>query len=238
MNTEQQFLINSKTLFIEYDDIIRANQLVLLFILSRKGCPDANLFDVELLQNYNALGLTEWYLHRPFNNICKCLCKNKSLPEDKYTQMVIDLMEKYSWCYSSGKKLDGANLCAVAIEHKLCKDIYIYSDYTNPVYVKDVQTLFGNKPIIVGQDFERCIRNINTDTTYILSDPNKIKTLYEKNKINCTSILLGRDCDYQKTPEVNDTIEKYLEDFDNHPVKFSYFNPVTHVNKKSTTQKQ
>lgn len=227
MNDKPNFLVNSKTMFIEYDDIIRSNQLVLLFILSRKGCPDAKIFDVDLLQSYDALGLLEWYLHRPYHNICKCIAKDKSLPDKDYNDMLSYLMKKYTWCYSSGKKLLGYNLCSIAIEHELCEDIYIYSDYSNEIYVHDCTELFGNKVIIIGEDFDRSVSSLNTDVTYILSDPYKIKRLYELNKINCTSILLSHDCDYQSNDDVTNMVRGYIKDFDKKPVIIKYFNPIT-----------
>lgn len=226
MNEKPSFLVNSKTLFIEYDDIIRSNQLVLLFILSRKGCPDAKIFDVDLIKEYNSLGLYEYYIHRPFHNICKCLSKDKSFTDTDYKEMLSYLLEKYTYCYSSAKKLLGHELCSMALSYQLCDEIYIYSDYTNSVYVHDCETLFDKKTIIIGDDFDRSVASLNRDTTYILSDPKKIKRLYELNKVNCTSILLGRDCDYQRTEEVDNMITKYVEDFDNHPVNIKYFNPM------------
>ena len=226
MNNKPDFLVNSKNLFIEYDDIIRANQLVLLFILSRDGCPDAKIFNMDLIKKFDALALYEWYIHRKDMNICKCLCKDKSLKDSDYTEMLTYLMSKYTWCYSSAKKLLGFNLLSVAIESKVCENIYIYSDYTNEVYVHDVQTVFGNDPIIIGGDFKRSVSSIPTDATYILCDPNKIDILYSMNKVNCTSILLSHDCDFQSNEEVNNNIKKHVEDIE-HPVKINYFNPIS-----------
>ncbi len=236
MTSKPDFLVNSKNLFVEYDDIIRANQLVLLFILSRKGCPDAKIFNVDLIKEFDALALYEWYIHRKHMNICKCLCKDKKLKDSDYTEMLTYLMSKYTWCYSSAKKLLGFNLLSAAIESKICENIYVYSDYTNEVYTHDVQTILGIEPIIIGGDFERSIASIPTDATYILCDPHKIKILYDMKKVNCTSILLSHDCDFQSTSEIDESIQEYLEDSD-HPVKINYFNPISMAEYKKVNPK-
>ena len=217
----KNFLVDDGVLFVEFDDIIKSVSLSLSLILSKLKTPDNLLLDVDLIKSYDLTAMMEWYRFRENRNIIKELSKVKGTDEN-FESILSLLLNKYDIIYDCSQILKGTDLVAVALEHQICDEIVIYSDYTNNHYVKECTKMFGDNITIVGGDFEDAVRNIPYNTTYVLSDINKVDKLFELNKLNCTSILLPIDYKYN---DIDNRKKILVEKIQNSPtpVKILYF---------------
>lgn len=223
MNSKKpkNFLVDDGVLFVEFDDIIKSVSLSLSLMLSKLKTPDNLLLDVDLIKNYNLIAMMEWYRFRENRNVIKELSRVKGSDED-FESILKLLLEKYDVVYKCSQILKGTDLIAVALEHKLCDEIIIYSDYTNQHYVKECTRMFGDNVTVIGGDFEDAVRNVPFNTTYVLSDIDKVDKLFDLNKLDCTSVLLPTDYKYNDIENKKEALLKRAQTLSK-PVKILYF---------------
>lgn len=219
--------LNSKILFVEYIDIIRAPYLIFAKLLSESRKENGGLrppFDISRIQGIDNERLIEWYYLRNYQNVLLNL-----IPEE-----LMDSLRTSDIDHFLDKQIrETPNLVSVAFPlnfSKVIEAIYsmdtslvdktlIYYPYDNSIIREDIIKLYEGKPIeFVYGEMSEIIRNFpDAGVTYVFSDITNIQILAEADKLNTASILLPYEYAYNRLPnslefkiDINGYLKEYL----------------------------
>lgn len=226
MHTTDTMFMNSQCLFVEYHDIIKSPWFVLLTVIhqNEKIRP---IIDTSRIAGLDTNQLFEWYCKRENRNFLLDLA---TAPTNKIEyNTILDILMNNEIFYTIDTKLNAIEAITIALRQKMVKKVVIYTEEENRFVREDIQRLFGsyqNVKYWYG-DFEKLLEKIPDDSSYMLSDFNKIVSMADANHLNYASLILPYDFDYNfiigddgsKTPIVDMT---YLGK--DHLFKISYFN--------------
>lgn len=237
--------LNSRSIFIEYLDIIKSPyyMMLLLFARHRELLPD--VFDQTPLMNFtddseeSIMALTDWYYDRKNQNFLYDLLKPDAISGTSFNDIDGFLNAGLHDCQDLLDTCEPLNIVEVinSLVYKdslLVPSIYIYYPYPNEWIERDTLSLFDNKEgfhFITG-DIMEVLKDIPQDSTYIFSDITNIECLIELDKLNYSSILCAIDYQYSRGDGDNDwvlDIEELMEKF---IFKFNPFiaTPLIHEN--------
>lgn len=226
MRTSKSLFLNSECMFVEYHDIIKCPWYILLSLISQnqKIKPILDLTEIEYLDSN---GLFEWYCNRKNRNFLQDLAIDKNNPEE--FDKILSVLMNNEIFYSIDTKLNAVNSIKIAIKQRMVKNVIIYSEEENEYIRDDIKHIFGNISNIKYRhgDFREVLKDIPIDTTYMLSDFNKIIIMAEENRLNYASLVLPYDFSYNFI--INDKDERvsiidltYLGK--DHLFKYAFFN--------------
>ena len=192
---QEEIFLNSECVFVEYYDILKCPWYILLSVLHQndKIRPVVDLSAVEYLDTNE---LFEWYCNRKNRNFLFDLA---SAPTDKmdYDALLAALMENQVF-YQVDTLLNVVEPLKICLRQKMIKKMVVYTEEDNPYVREDIVNIFGQKSNIhyYHGDFAKVLERIPTDTTYFLSDFNKIVTMAECKRLNLASLVLPYDFEY------------------------------------------
>jgi len=235
VKTNDGAFINSKAIFVEYNDVIKCP----FFVMLNQMKADSNfntLFDLDGIKNMNIVELNYWYNNRKHQNIFRCFelrdkvfdnYFNGSIAE--YDEFIEDLPENELKTFpdfiSYPSYLNFAEILKTAIETKAVSTVYIYNEFYNEVLEQDIKESYPSAKFVYG-NLKEVLNNkdISKDTTYVFSDIEKIKCLEETKRLTNVSVLLAEKFGYNYNRDnkykvdVNEIYSDYLfrmDGFDN-----------------------
>lgn len=189
---------NSEYLFIEYNDIIKAPSIRLLQ-LCKLNPMLRDIMDFSIIDLLNYEGLCEWYKYRKNRNPFKELMYNNiNISDDELDEILYcELNTDYRF-FDYSDELVFTKALNIIIRQKLVKNILIYSEKECANIKTDINNLFGTHVFYKYGEFKNIIETIPNDTTFILSDINKVNIIKDNNKLNFSTIIIPNDYRYNK----------------------------------------
>lgn len=226
MHTTDTMFMNAQCLFVEYYDIIKAPWFILLTLIHQND-KIRQIIDTSRIEGLDTNELFEWYCKRENRNFLLDLA---TAPTNKIEyNTILDILMRNEIFYTINTKLNAVEAISIAIRQKMVKKVVIYTEEENQYVREDIERLFNSNPIVKYWygDFEKILEKIPDDSSYMLSDFNKIVSMADANHLNYASLILPFDYDYNfiinedgsKTPIVDIT---YLGK--DNLFKISYFN--------------
>lgn len=224
--------INNETIFynadyvvIEYIDMIKSPYLLLLNSL-KKNDKIREIIKVEQIEFLDELALYEWYINRKHQNF---LIDLNRYPDQLTDEMMDALLDDQ--ISLTPKFYEYANLLAIGAflslewNSKLVKDIIIYHPHNNKYAEENLNSIF-NRKFTFKNDFNEVLDIAKANSTYFLSDINKISAMKEKDLLKFSSITLPVEYRYNKK-NMNDFKLDFDELFKENPFKLSYMRTCT-----------
>jgi hypothetical protein len=204
----QDFIFtNSKSLFVEYIDIIRAPYFSFLSALA-KGKPSENsIFDYSKIINLSTGALGDFYYNRRNQNFLYDLVKDNSNPDyDKIDGILDKSLSDVPELVTLSPELNFVDVIRKLMwkDSLIAKKVYIYYPFDNPVIKKDVQDTFSFNVDIkfISGKFEEVLEDVPSDSTYVFSDITKMTTLADMNRLQMSTVLIPKDYGYNyENPE-------------------------------------
>ena len=226
MHAPNALFLNAECLFVEYQDIIKMPWYVLMSVIHQNE-KLAPLINVNHIDGLDDIGLMEWYCQRSNRNP---LIDIASAPLDKvdYDEILTVLMKNSPILYEVDTELNAVGVIKLALRQGIVKQVIIYSDEVNQVIVDDAYKLFGkNRVKVFCGNLPQVLERMPQDSSYMISDFNKIISIADAGKLDYASLILPYDYSYnfvidekrERTPIVDMT---YLGK--DHLFKYSYFN--------------
>ena len=219
--------LNSDYIVIEYIDIIKSPYIVLLNHI-RRNKRIREILNLEEIDNLGEDGLIEWYINRKHQNFLIDLCRYPDRISESDLDVLLDEQMSYSnrW-FTDTTFLNIQNLLSNQIQYKYAKDILIYYPHSNMYAKTDLSNKFGTSFTFMN-DFNEIIDIAGHNSTYFLSDINKIYMLKDKGKLEMSSITLPYEYRYNKKNLTEFNID-FKSLFEEHPFKLSYMRVCTEI---------
>lgn len=210
MRTQDKIFMNADCLFVEYYDILKCPWYVLLTVINQneKLRP---ILDIDQVAYMNNDAQFEWYCNRKNRNFLFDLAK---APFDKVNyDEILSILMKNKIFYDIDSTLNAKEAIDIALRQKQVKEVIIYAEENNQFIKDDVQRLFpkyNNVKFRCG-NFEDVLKDIPVNSSYMLSDINKVITMADCGKLTMASVIIPYDFAYnyvidekgKKVPAVN-----------------------------------
>lgn len=226
MKTQDRLFMNSECMLVEYYDILKCPWYVLLTVLGQneKVRP---ILDIDKISFLDSNSQFEWYCNRKNRNF---LLDIALAPTDKvdYDQ-ILDILMNNKIFYDIDSSLNAKDAIDIALRQKQVKELIIYSEKNDPLIKEDINRIFSKYKNVKFRcgDFDTVAKTLPRDTSYMLSDFNKVVTLSECDKLNYSSIILPFDFGYNYITD-DDGKKVPIIDFEylgkDHLFKLNYFN--------------
>ena len=224
--------INNETIFynadyvvIEYIDMIKSPYLLLLNSL-KKNDKIREIIKVEQIEFLDELALYEWYINRKHQNFLIDLNRYPDQLTDEMMDALLDdqisLTPKF---YEYANILTIGAFLSLEWNSKLVKDIIIYHPHNNKYAEENLNSIF-NRKFTFKNDFNEVLDIAKANSTYFLSDIDKINTMKEKDLLKFSSITLPVEYRYNKK-NMDDFKLDFDELFKENPFKLSYMRTCT-----------
>lgn len=190
-----EVLMNADCLFVEYMDMIKTPWFILLSMLTQNEKVES-ILDLDKIRYMDSESLFEWYCRRKNRNFLYDLAKENTNID--YDILLETLMGSNEIFYKVNTELNVVRLIREVFERKLAKSIKIYNENDNEYIRKDIVNVFGktNSIKFVHGTMKEVLEDVPANSTFILSDINKVMDLKENKKLNYASIVLPNDYDY------------------------------------------
>ena len=195
MHTTDTMFMNSQCLFVEYYDIIKSPWFILLTVIHQNE-RIRPIIDTSRIEGLDTNELFEWYCKRENRNFLLDLA---TAPTNKIEyNLILDVLMENEIFYTVDTKLNAVDAILTALRQKMVKKVVIYTEKENKFVREDIQRIFGaygNVKYWYG-DFKKNISKLPDDSSYMLSDFNKIVSMADAEHLNYASLILPYDYDY------------------------------------------
>lgn len=200
--TSENIFVNTSAVVIEYHDVLRAQWFSMLAAMV-KGNIMSEIFDLSSFQGMSAYALFEWYVNRKHRNFFMDLPlsgKYQDFPSEEEKQEFMDYIlfdstrvrDLYRMQFPLNMSTVLKKLFMTARD--IVKHFYIYGGEHRDEFMEEQleeDFRYAHTCDFIYGDFKHAIANLNTDTTYILSDITKVSELEEMGRISMSSILIA-----------------------------------------------
>lgn len=234
--TRPNMFYNTSCLLFEYYDLLKAPWFGLLnFIVHSDSM--SKLVDLSILSKMTMDELFSWYVFRSDRNFMMCLnydetiLKNSGIDDyiklSEWTGKFIDnQMASHELYFDDRYNLNFYEILKNIISRKVQINKFIcFSEVYSKFVENDLKSINPMIEYTYG-DFSSLLDDVPTDTTYVLSDVNKMNIIADKGKLELASIILT---DYYKYNFDSDTNALKLdkEKINNHTYKLDLFDNLT-----------
>ena len=221
---------NSQCLFVEYHDVIAMPWLTLLAFTKNSDIFN-HILKMYEIADYDITGLLEWYVYRKHRNVFKSigvLDNIENFQDESYDALLTKAMKISDDIYRIPTNLKFLSTLRLLLSDiTMIKQVIIYSENDEPMIENTLKQYFskvGNKVKYLHGNFEDMVKLVPRDSTYVISDIEKINTLIKFDKLNLSCILIPSGLRYNYMEEdatklkidMNDLYEKYI-------FKYSFF---------------
>ena len=236
-STTDTFVYNSQCLFIEFHDVIEMPWLILTY-LSRNDKQLNEVFKMHNLSSYSIHDTVEWYIYRKYRNVFKSIGLQENVQQnignvsdEWYDKFLYNCISKAKELYMLDTKLIFYKSLNILLSDSpgMVKRVIIYNEYNEPgikLFIDDMLkfSTHSQKIEYVYGDFTDAIKNIPNDSTYIISDIEKINKIKEANKLYMSSILIVNGLRYNYEPQDKTKLKVNINELKNKTVfKCSFF---------------
>lgn len=222
---EDNMFLNSTSVFIEYYDIIKSPWFTVM--QANKDNPRLNeIFDMSPIEKLSDAALYEWYKNRhninPFKDL---VLKIQDEGFDPDILMDTFLEKEPRYVYES-KPLEFVNALKTLLKQQFKTTYYIYTPEPASNAIRtDMESIsdYASYKFLSG-GLITSLKEVDRDCTYILSDVNKVRVLFNSNRLNCSSVLVAQDYAYNHENGLLSPFKvKYEEFIDKMIFKGAYF---------------
>lgn len=198
---------NSQCLFVEYHDLLKSPWLILLEVI--KENEDLNkVFDMSSIKDLEGESLVEWYLTRKNRNFFKdfpLYVEPDEEPTDEfYDNLLFELVTSNESFYNLNTELNFYNVLDMLSKQKmLIKKIIVYSENYDKNIEREISGRFDTNVNYQYGKFSELVDTLPNDTTFVISDINKVNILATENKLDFQSILIANKLRYNYDDEGN-----------------------------------
>ena len=223
--SKDSIFLNADYIVIEYIDIVKSPYLMLLGSM-RKNDRIREILKLEQVDNLDDISLYEWYINRKHQNFLIDLNRYPDqISNEDLDVLLDDQLGITPIFYEYANLLSIGSLLALKWSDKLAKDIIIYHPHNNNYAEKNLNNIF-NREFHFMNNFDDVMDLAKSNSTYFLSDINKINTMKEKDILKLSSITLPIEYRYNKK-NMNDFKIDFEELFKENPFKLSYMRTCT-----------
>ena len=199
----EEVFLNSKSIFVEYVDLIKPTYYPLIQFMSKKETDDT-IYDLSKIHGLNNEELGDWYVGRKHQNPLLDLVKEDM--RDLYPSKVMDeLLDtqikevpeliKMSPIFNMGQCL----LKLFESDNYLVNKFYIWYPFNNMEVFNDINTTL--EPImkygeILTGNIVDALNNVPEDSTYVFSDVTNVLALQSIGKLPYSSIIIPQEYGY------------------------------------------
>lgn len=202
---------NCESIFIEYNDIIKAPMFTLLSV-AKNNERLKEIMDFDKIHKLSTKGLLEWYVTRKHYNPFEDLIKQE-VPYDKAN--IDGLLYSQLSCSSKfieySEPLLFVQTLRVLISREIVKKIFIYSPIKLPGLEDDLKLYLDKDINFLYGELEECLKLVPNDSTYVLSDIEKVNIIDKCNKLNMSAVIIPYS--YRYNYKLNSKIN-FKVDFD------------------------
>ena len=208
VNASKIFL-NSDYVVIEYIDFIKSPYLLLLgqirnqLRFKNKNFRLQDVIDGDQIMYLNDASLYEWYINRKHQNFYLDLNKYPDkISSQEWDQLLEDQMNSFHQFYTDADFLALADTVKIISARGYVKDIIFYHPHKNNFAQQDIERAFGKKFTFMN-NFDEVLDLAKENSTYFLSDINKINIMQQKNLLKYSSVTLPIEYRYNKKDMTN-----------------------------------
>lgn len=215
---------NADYIVIEYIDIIKSPYLILLDQI-RKNEKMEDIFNLDSIKYLDYPALYEWYLNRNHQNFLIDLIKFPDISHKDLDILLNKQMSMSSVFCKRATLLTIESMLRVCNAKKLVNEVLIYYPHTDKFAKSDLDDIMDSNYTFYN-DFDEIIDRAGANSTYFISDINKIHRLKEKGVLSMSSITLPIEYRYNKK-NMSDFSIDFNELFKECPFKLSYMRACT-----------
>lgn len=221
--------VNSECLVVEYVDIINIPYYVWLYMLCLKSndAYEESFPKLKELSELSPESILEFYINRDNQNIIMDIIPDDvEYDDDEMNKYLMTQVNKYENCFMNDIELSFVRAIKDIIHNKFAKKIIFFYPEECEYVSDDIHSKFGHSNIIdirFGK-FEDIIKDCSLDTTYVLSDANKVVMLDDMDRLHQCTVMLPYEYGYNYTDLVNDKFilsDEYFKEKNIHFTKFS-----------------
>ena len=198
---------------IEYNDILKAPMATLLSVI-RSNIKLREIMDFSKIDGLSNKGLMEWYVTRRYNNPLEDLIK-KEVPYDK--ENIDGLLYSQLSCSSNfidySEPLLFIQTLKILISREIVKKIFVYSPIKLPGLEDDMKLYIDKEITYLYGSFVDCLKKIPPDSTYVLSDIEKVEILNSNNKLNMNAVIVPYSYRYNYKVTDKTTLKVNFDEF-------------------------
>ena len=197
-NLKNTTFLNSEYIVIEYIDLIKSPYLILLNVL-RQNPKLQNILKIEEINYLNSASLYEWYVYRNHQNFFIDLNR---YPDEISNEDLNNLLESQISItprfYYYAVPLILTDFLKVLSRKKLVNhEVIIYHPHKNDYAIKDTERMTNHKFKFM-DNFEEILDLVGSNSTFFLSDINKLLIMKKKGVLKFSSITLPIEYRYNK----------------------------------------
>ena len=236
LSTTDSVFTNSECIFVEYYDILKTPWYILLTVIPQNE-KLSHIMDFSDVKELNLISLLEWYCNRENRNFLEELSKVEPGAID--LDRLLDVLMGSEILYTANSELNTVEVIRLVLKKKLVKKVMVYAEPSHDKSVdllqfikKDVGELFYDNPLVsvVSGEFSEVLKQVPTDTTYFLSDINKVVTMSNEKRLDYASIVIPYDYAYNFVFENGKRTNMPLVNFDHlsktNNFKLNFFNAI------------
>ena len=194
---------NSKCLFIEFDDVMKMPQFLILVNVNDNERLNL-IFDMSDVRGLPMPALFEWYIHRKHKNIFMnfplLLQSSKGKTKNQICEEVLqELLHTTDEFYSDHADLKFTSIVdRISREKMLVQRVVVYNEYDNPSIKADLLSKYGDNVEFVCGRFEDVMKDMSPDSTFVFSDITKVERLRNIGKLDYSSVVIPINFRYNR----------------------------------------
>ena len=197
MTNVQKTFLNSNYVVIEYIDLIKSPYLMLLDILRKDEKLD-EFFYMERVRDLDSEGLYEWYLNRKNQNFLIDLNRDtEKLSNEALDKFLENQMGVTDFIYTIDPLIFADSVRKIKSIKGLVQDVIIYFPFKTDLAKKNLEELY-DMPFTFMSDFDKILDIAGSDSTYFLSDVEKIFRMKEKGCLKFSSVTIPVEYRYNR----------------------------------------
>lgn len=232
--------LNTDSIFIEYNDVIKSPFLLYLFLI-REDEQMKTIFDLNEIESLSLEELYEWYITRPYQNILKCLKLQPGIYEQCFANTDINFdsfcddilynsLNNNKEIINKSVELNFSDALKKLMSGTYVNKFYIYTPIKSESIEEDLIETFGNKITYVYGNLENVLKenNISNNSTFVFSDISKILALNNVGLLNLASVVIADRYFYNFNDKNEINID--LENLSSNPLfKLNFFDNLTRL---------
>lgn len=212
-------------LMVEYDDVIRAPMLEVIKAIrkSKNLWEILNLNEIEYLYDE---GVLEWYRQRKNRNPFLDLPHGDDIDDEFLNELMSKYLNSTMLYTTNGRELEFVSCIRYIASQHFKMKCYVYNEYGNKFIRHDLKVLFPEISFEIRTgSFKEAISDLPRDTTYAISDINKLQVLADTNHLAFSGVMLADGYRYNYNEEQQGNLKVDPDELkDKHPFKFISYN--------------
>ena len=204
------FTMRKEIMLVEYIDTIKCPSAGILNLIKKDYVNELKgLIDINKLQRMDFKNIQRYVIERPTKNILDYIKTNDFNTNEIYKA----LYNAYDTIYMDLPLMAIGSSIYFLSKQKFTEKIYLFSEEYDKKIEYDIKEHFCELDNVyyVAGDFKSILNSIESPTSYILSDIDKVKTIIDMEKIEFTEIMIAQ---YGYNYSIKDSIMSIKGNYD------------------------